>query len=200
MLGLHRSFDSDPAGPVVSPRASVALLCFLITVIAPLVPVGAARATTGTDALDELPIFKVSPEEAKPFVGDFRLASSKPRHDGLISVSVGTKYDFLDGHYGSKGVAVLQGSMSVYEYEKAGRPTSWVGTLYEYRDVSGLMRIDVFSGVHNTLIGRLLLRPRGKTHLAGDLELLSRKKHAGAGSRYRVRRTYPIALAPLTEP
>ncbi|HVW46581.1 MAG TPA: hypothetical protein VHA76_05985 [Solirubrobacterales bacterium] len=157
-----------------------------------------ATATTGANALDELPIYKVSPRQARPFVGDFRLANSRGRHDDLISLAVSTKYDLLDPHYGQSGVAVLQGAMSVYQYDRSGRPASWVATLYEYHDVRGTMRIDLFAGVHNTLIGRLLLRPRRRGHLIGSLNLLAKRSKPRHGRRYRVRKSYAVALSPLT--
>lgn len=154
----------------------------------------AAEATTGENPLEDLPIYDVTPAQARPFVGGFTLVSPRPHRGGLISASLSTRYIVNVRHFGPTGVSVLEGEMQLRAYEATGRASISTATLYEYRYRRGVMRIDLWSPSGSTLLGRLRLRAQDKGRvLAGTLELLaparSKRKHGG-----KVRHTYSVVF------
>ncbi len=112
-----------------------------------------ALATTGPTPLAFPPKYKISKREATPLIGVYKMRGHTKR-----LISAGLAQGFSEAGY-------FQGSLEVYQYDKRGLESCWVGTTYEYHVVNGKVHVDVFSpnGQGTPLLARMILKARGKT-------------------------------------
>jgi hypothetical protein len=122
-----------------------------------LVSGAAAQATTGNNALNHKPRFKVSTREARPYLGQYKLAK---HGKGILGSSLRTGYN---------GNGYLQGTISVSQLSE-GQPTTWLATLYEYHSEGRKMEIDLWTpDLGSRLLGHLIVKRNNKDQLVGTL-------------------------------
>ncbi len=127
-----------------------------------LLPTVAAQATTGADALNRPPIYKVSAAQAKPFIGGYKLSS---HGSGIIASTFRTGYN-TEGY--------LMGTISVTRYTD-NQPSSFVASLYEYRRQGNNMLVDLWTpDLGSDRLGLLTLHSTGAS-LTGTLNIGSTK-------------------------
>jgi hypothetical protein len=97
-----------------------------------LIPAVTAQATTGADALNKPPIFKVTKAQAAPFIGGYQLSAHGA---GVITSTLRTGYN-TEGY--------LMGTISVTRYVN-GQPGTFVASLYEYRRKGAAMLVDLWT-------------------------------------------------------
>lgn len=165
---------------VGSPAAVRSLRLTLAVAVTAAALIGAttALATTGPTPVAFPPKYKISKRQARPLIGVYKMRGRTRR-----LISAGLAQRFNEAGY-------FQGSLAVYQYNKRGMESSWVGTTYEYHVVHGKVHIDVFSpnGQGTPLLARMVLRAHGK-RLTGVLRQIH--PHISAPERIsfvRVRR------------
>ena len=118
-----------------------------------------ATATTGATPLAHPPRWEVTKQQARPFIGRFKLVAPHGRR--LISGAYVARFN----EYG-----YLQGSLALYLYGAGGREISWVGATYEYHAVRrGQMVIDIVSPDNDAIFARMRLAVRRGHRLTGTL-------------------------------
>jgi len=153
-------------------RATIAAL---LASIASLGAVAPAAATTGPTPLAHPPRFEVSKAQAAPYIGRFRLV--QPLGHRLISgASVVERNE--------RGY--VEGTIAIYRYEAAGRPSALVARTYEYHAVPEGMEIDVISPENQVILARMKLHQAGGGKLTGTFRSLVPKQPPEAISLARV--------------
>jgi len=139
-------------------RCTAALLLALTASVIATAPAG---ATTGPTPLAHPPRFEVSAIEAAPYIGRFKLVQPLDRR-------------LLSGAYVAERNerGYLEGTIAIYHYEAAGRPSALVARTYEYHAVDGGMEIDVISPQNQVILARLKLHQSGAGRLSGTFRSL----------------------------
>jgi hypothetical protein len=133
----------------------------LSAVTAFLVATASAGATTGPTPLAHPPRFEVNAIEAAPYIGHFKLV--QPLDRKLISGAYVAERN-------ERGY--VEGTIAIYHYEAAGRPSALVARTYEYHAVPGGMEIDVISPENQVILARMKLHQSGAGRLSGAFRSL----------------------------
>jgi len=129
----------------------------LLAVGVALLSVSVAQATTGEDALNHKPRFKVSTAQARPYLGSYKLSA---HGKGILGSTLRSGYN---------GNGYLQGTISVSQYSE-GQPATWLATLYEYHSEGAKMEIDLWTpDLGSRLLGHLIVKRNNKDQLVGTL-------------------------------
>jgi hypothetical protein len=145
-------------------RAIVTLLALSASLLigtVSLVATAPAGATTGPTPLAHPPRFEVSAIEAAPYIGRFKLVQPLDRR--LISGAYVAETN-------ERGY--VEGTIAIYHYEAAGRPSALVARTYEYHAVDGGMEIDVISPQNQVILARIKLHQSGAGRLSGTFRSL----------------------------
>jgi len=121
-----------------------------------------AQATTGPSA--NMPkTFKVKSQFAGKFVGQYILKSI-PAASRIKSAALGIEVN-------DKGF--LYGIGQFYGYDQSGNQTSWVATLYHFKEVgkSNEMKFDLLSSSLTIVLGHMSATPPKKSTLKGSIVL-----------------------------
>jgi hypothetical protein len=126
---------------------------------------GVAHATTGEDALNHKPRFKVTTVEARPYLGQFKMSA---HGKGILGSSLRS---------GFNGAGYLQGTISIRQYSE-GQPTTWLATLYEYHSEGAKMEMDLWTpDLGSRLLGHLIVARNDKDQLVGTLIIGQQRIH-----------------------
>ncbi len=119
------------------------------------------RATTGPSA-NHPPTFKVNNKFAALFTGEFTL-KSVPASARIQSAALGIEVDDNGNLY---GIAQF------YGYDASGFQTSWVASLYHFRQTAKTqMSLDLLTSSLSVVLGRMVVAPPSHGSMTGSLIL-----------------------------
>jgi hypothetical protein len=147
-----------PISRTLKGRCAAVLLSAVTAFVVAAAPAG---ATTGPTPLAHPPRFEVNAIEAAPYIGHFKLVQPLDRR-------------LLSGAYVAERNerGYVEGTIAIYHYEAAGRPSALVARTYEYHAVDGGMEIDVISPENQVILARMKLHQSGAGRLSGTFRSL----------------------------
>jgi hypothetical protein len=148
-------------------RASALALGSAVVVL--LGTAAAVSATTGPGYLLTHPLHKVTPKEAKGFIGQFRLIS--PHGSQVVDAS-------MFAEFGQRPQNYLIGQVQVYAYDKSGQEGDFDATLFNWNYTGKEMTMQLVGFGGSPLIGYMVLKAGPHNTLAGTLTT------AADGSKY----------------